>query len=105
MKIIISVRTSTTLNKTKTSKRTSKFNFDDEETLILEVQNRPSLWNYSLSLRERNGKLKKQCWEEIAQIFNGKNKLYRRNKSQMRRVENGHHQSNFINLIKVTNFN
>ncbi|XP_036147003.1 uncharacterized protein LOC118647022 isoform X2 [Monomorium pharaonis] len=66
------VRTSTTLNKTKTSKRTSKFNFDDEETLILEVQNRPSLWNYSLSLRERNGKLKKQCWEEIAQIFNGK---------------------------------
>ncbi|XP_011166303.1 uncharacterized protein LOC105200446 isoform X2 [Solenopsis invicta] len=65
-------RSAATSNKIKTHKRTSKFNFDDEETLILEVQNRPALWNYSLPLKERNGKIKKQLWEEIAQILNRK---------------------------------
>lgn len=43
--------------------------------LILEIQNRPALWNYTLLLKDRNAKIKKQLWEKIAQIFNGKNKL------------------------------
>lgn len=63
------------ISATTSKKRTSKLNFDDEEILILEVQNRPALWNYTLPLKERSAKMKKQLWEEIAQILNGKNKL------------------------------
>ncbi|XP_071574844.1 uncharacterized protein [Temnothorax nylanderi] len=50
----------------------SRLNFDEEESLILEVQNRPPLWNYTLPLKDRSMQIKKQLWEEVAQFFNGK---------------------------------
>lgn len=51
--------------------RKSKLSFDDEKILILEVQNRPVLWDYRLQLKDRNVK-SNQAWEEITKIFNGK---------------------------------
>ncbi|TGZ51407.1 Uncharacterized protein DBV15_12432, partial [Temnothorax longispinosus] len=59
---------------TTSRKRTpiSRLNFDEEESLILEVQNRPPLWNFTLPLKDRSTQIKKQLWEEVAQTFNGK---------------------------------
>lgn len=76
MSYVLIISTTTTDERLlKTTK--SKMNYDEEECLILEVQNKPPLWNYELPLKERNVKMKNQLWEEVAQVFNGKNKLIR----------------------------
>ncbi|KYN06576.1 hypothetical protein ALC62_02471, partial [Cyphomyrmex costatus] len=49
-----------------------KLNFDDEELLILEVQKRPSLWDYSLLLVQRKTNIKRQLWAEVSSTLNGK---------------------------------
>lgn len=48
-----------------------KLNFDDEELLILEVQKRPSLWDYSLPLAQRRCTIKQRLWSEIVLALNG----------------------------------
>lgn len=50
----------------------NKLNFDDEELLILEVQKRPPLWDYSLPLVQRRSTIRQRLWSEIAVAFNGK---------------------------------
>ncbi|XP_072933766.1 uncharacterized protein [Epargyreus clarus] len=41
----------------------------DSERLILEIKNRPALWNTDTT-EYTNRKLKAQCWEELVDIFN-----------------------------------
>ncbi|XP_036149088.1 uncharacterized protein LOC118647755 [Monomorium pharaonis] len=50
----------------------AKLNYDDEETLILEVQLREPLWNYKLPLPQRSIKIIKNLWQEVANALNGK---------------------------------
>jgi len=50
----------------------AKLNHDDEETLILEVQLREPLWNYKLPLPQRNIRIVKNLWQEVANALNGK---------------------------------
>ncbi|XP_071577207.1 uncharacterized protein [Temnothorax nylanderi] len=50
----------------------NKLNFDDVEFLILEVQKRPPLWDYSLPLLQRKSTIKQRLWSEIALALNGK---------------------------------
>ncbi|XP_018354310.1 PREDICTED: uncharacterized protein LOC108755666 [Trachymyrmex septentrionalis] len=50
----------------------TKLSHDDEETLILEVQLREPLWNYKLPLSQRNLKITKKLWQEVANALNGK---------------------------------
>ncbi|XP_028046932.2 uncharacterized protein LOC114254575 [Monomorium pharaonis] len=49
-----------------------KLSPDEEEILILEVQYRQPLWNYKLSLAQRNEKITKALWEEVSKALNGK---------------------------------
>lgn len=49
----------------------AKLNHDDEETLILEVQSREPLWNYKLPLPQRNIRIVKNLWQEVADALNG----------------------------------
>lgn len=50
----------------------AKLNHDDEETLLLEVQLREPLWNYKLPLPQRNIKITRDLWQEVANALNGK---------------------------------
>ncbi|XP_071639783.1 uncharacterized protein [Temnothorax longispinosus] len=50
----------------------NKLNFDDVEFLILEVEKRPPLWDYSLPLLQRKSTIKQRLWSEIALALNGK---------------------------------
>lgn len=50
----------------------AKLNHDDEETLLLEVQLRQSLWNYKLPLPQRNMKIIRDLWQEVANALDGK---------------------------------
>ncbi|XP_067207213.1 uncharacterized protein [Linepithema humile] len=49
-----------------------KLNFDEEELLILEVQKRPPLWDYSLPLMQRRCTIKQRLWAEIVLALNVK---------------------------------
>ncbi|XP_067213412.1 uncharacterized protein [Linepithema humile] len=49
-----------------------KLNFDEKELLILEVQKRPPLWDYSLPLMQRRCTIKQRLWAEIVLALNGK---------------------------------
>lgn len=75
---VILISASTPTNETSATTVKARFNFDDEELLITEVQNRPALWDFTLPLKERNVRTKNKLWEEIAQILLGKNKLKRK---------------------------
>lgn len=46
----------------------------DTERFIVEIENRPSLWNIS-SDDYSNRDLKKKCWEEIVDIFKDKEEM------------------------------
>ncbi|XP_024877932.1 uncharacterized protein LOC112458493 [Temnothorax curvispinosus] len=48
----------------------NKLNFDDVEFLILEVEKRPPLWDYSLPLLQRKSTIKQRLWSEIALALN-----------------------------------
>lgn len=50
----------------------AKLNHDDEETLLLEVQLREALWNYKLPLPQRNIKITKDLWQQVANALDGK---------------------------------
>lgn len=50
----------------------AKLNHDDEETLILEVQSREPLWNFKLPLPQRNIRITKKLWQEVANALDGK---------------------------------
>ncbi|KYQ47656.1 hypothetical protein ALC60_13412, partial [Trachymyrmex zeteki] len=50
----------------------TKLNHDDEKSLILAVHLREPLWNYKLPLSQRNIKITRNLWEEVANVLNGK---------------------------------
>ena len=44
---------------------------DQEEQLIVEVQQRPPLWNHTLPLSQRSKVIKKKLWNEVCVAMNG----------------------------------
>lgn len=64
------------LNK-KDNRRTMKsmLNYDDEELLILSVQERRPLWDYTIPLEQRCLRLTKKLWDEVSETLKGKNTL------------------------------
>jgi len=43
-----------------------KCKLDQEEQLILEVEMRPAIWDFTLSLQERNKAIKMKLWAEVS---------------------------------------
>lgn len=54
----------------------------DTERFIVEIENRPSLWNIS-SDDYSNRDLKKKCWEEIVDIFKDKEEMNIQEKKEL----------------------
>ncbi|XP_066592982.1 uncharacterized protein [Prorops nasuta] len=54
------------------SNKKRRMNFDDEEMLILAVEKKAPLWDFSLPLKERNSVIRKKLWNEVAEEFDGK---------------------------------
>lgn len=50
---------------------TVKSILDQEEQLILEVQKRPPLWNFTLPLKERSKTIKQKLWDEVSEEMEG----------------------------------
>lgn len=52
----------------------STLNYDDEELLILSVQERRPLWDFTIPLEQRCQRLTKKLWDEVSEILGGKKK-------------------------------
>lgn len=50
----------------------STLNYDDEELLILSVQERRPLWDFTLPLEQRCQRVTRKLWDEISEILEGK---------------------------------
>lgn len=50
-------------------------NYDDEELLILSVQERRPLWDYTIPLEQRSQRLIKKLWDEVSETLGGKKTL------------------------------
>jgi len=55
-------------NKQRTMKST--LNYDDEELLILSVQERRPLWDFTIPLEQQ--RLTKKLWDEVSETLGGK---------------------------------
>lgn len=53
----------------------STLNYDDEELLILSVQERRPLWDFTVPLEQRCQRLTKKLWEEVSETLGGKKTL------------------------------
>ncbi|XP_067203513.1 uncharacterized protein [Linepithema humile] len=61
------------LNKRNNRKATkSTFNYDEEELLILSVQERRSLWDFTIPLEQQCLRLTKKLWDEVSETLGGK---------------------------------
>jgi len=50
----------------------SALSCDDEELLILSVQERRPLWDFTIPLEQRCQRLTKKLWDEVFEILGGK---------------------------------
>lgn len=53
----------------------STLNYDDEELLILSVQERRPLWDFTVPLEQRCQRLTKKLWEEVSETLGGKKNI------------------------------
>ncbi|XP_071579124.1 uncharacterized protein [Temnothorax nylanderi] len=58
----------------RNNRKTTRFvvNYDDEELLILSVQERRPLWDYTIPLEQRSQRLIKKLWDEVSETLGGK---------------------------------
>lgn len=50
----------------------STLNYDDEELLILLVQERRPLWDFTIPLEQRCQRITKKLWDEVSETLRGK---------------------------------
>lgn len=64
---------STSLNK-KDDRRVTKSssNYDIEELLILSVQERRPLWDFTIPLEQRSQRVTKKLWDEVSEALQGR---------------------------------
>lgn len=57
----------------------------ETERFIEEIQNRPCIWD-SASKHYSDRKLKIKCWDELVNLFKGKDKMTKEEKKQLGKV-------------------
>lgn len=61
------------LNKKEANRRSKcTLNYDDEELLILSVQERRPLWDFTAPVEQQSQRLTKKLWDEVSEILGGK---------------------------------
>lgn len=53
-------------------KRVKSFNYDDEELVILAVQERRPLWDFTIPVEQRNQRIINKLWKDVSEILGGK---------------------------------
>ncbi|XP_020297427.1 uncharacterized protein LOC109861967 [Pseudomyrmex gracilis] len=59
-------------NKKAKRKTVKSLNYDDEELLILSVQEKRPLWDFTIPLEQRCQRLTKKLWDEVSETLGGK---------------------------------